>query len=82
MRCYSLDDHGFLEGPRRAGDSNDGWGNIAGYTRVMTTAIALGVSRRGFEEALALGLVLLAIMVVSSIAIKLVGGVRVSWSMD
>lgn len=57
-------------------------GNIAGYTRVMTTAIALGVSRGEFEEALALGLILLAIMVASSIAIKLVGGVKVSWSVD
>jgi len=57
-------------------------GNIAGYTRVMTTAIALGVSRGEFESAMALGLILLAIMVVSSIAIKLAGGARAAWPVD
>ena len=34
-------------------------GNIAGYTRVMTTAIALETSKGDFELALALGVVLL-----------------------
>jgi tungstate transport system permease protein len=36
-------------------------GNIAGYTRVMTTTIALETDKGNFELALALGLVLLAL---------------------
>lgn len=48
-------------------------GNIRGYTRVMTTAIALGVSRGEFEESLALGLALVAIMVAASAALKALG---------
>ena len=36
-------------------------GNIAGYTRVMTTAIALEADKGDFELAVALGIVLLAI---------------------
>jgi len=36
-------------------------GNIAGFTRTMTTAIALETSKGEFEFALALGLVLLAV---------------------
>lgn len=36
-------------------------GNIAGHTRVMTTAIVLETSRGNFEMALGLGLVLLAL---------------------
>lgn len=36
-------------------------GNIAGYTRVMTTTIALETDKGNFELALALGLILLAI---------------------
>ena len=36
-------------------------GNIAGYTRVMTTAIALEADRGDFELAVALGMILLAI---------------------
>lgn len=36
-------------------------GNIAGYTRTMTTAIALETSKGEFELALALGMILLAI---------------------
>jgi tungstate transport system permease protein len=36
-------------------------GNIAGYTRVMTTAIALETDKGNFELALALGIVLLAV---------------------
>lgn len=36
-------------------------GNIAGYTRTMTTAIALETSKGEFETGLALGLMLLAI---------------------
>jgi len=50
-------------------------GNISGYTRVMTTAIALGVVRGEFEEAIVLGLVLMAIMVVISITLKLINKV-------
>jgi len=36
-------------------------GNIAGYTRVMTTTIALETDKGNFEQALALGIILLAI---------------------
>jgi tungstate transport system permease protein len=36
-------------------------GNIAGYTRVMTTTIALETDKGNFELALALGVILLAI---------------------
>jgi len=36
-------------------------GNIAGYTRVMTTTIALETDKGNFELALALGIVLLVI---------------------
>ena len=36
-------------------------GNIAGYTRIMTTAIALETSKGEFELALALGVLLLAV---------------------
>jgi len=50
-------------------------GNISGYTRVMTTAIALGVARGEFEEAITLGLVLMAIMVVISVTLKLINKV-------
>ena len=54
-------------------------GNIRGYTRVMTTAIALEVARGGFEEAIVLGLVLLLITVSISIAVKLLTRVRSTW---
>lgn len=43
-------------------------GNIAGYTRVMTTTIALETDKGNFEFALALGIILLTI----SLAINLV----------
>jgi len=36
-------------------------GNIAGYTRVMTTTIALETDKGNFELAVALGIILLAI---------------------
>ena len=36
-------------------------GNIAGYTRVMTTTIALETDKGNFELALALGIILLLI---------------------
>ncbi len=54
-------------------------GNIAGYTRVMTTAIALETDKGDFSLALALGIVLLSISVVINIALHLVqkrGAVR------
>jgi tungstate transport system permease protein len=49
-------------------------GNIAGYTRTMTTAIALETSRGDLALALGLGLVLIGISVlVSSVAFALAG---------
>jgi tungstate transport system permease protein len=39
-------------------------GNIAGYTRVMTTTIALETDKGNFELALALGIILLTISLV------------------
>ena len=48
-------------------------GNIKGLTRVMTTAIALEISRGGYELALALGGILLAITLAVSVAIRIVG---------
>ncbi len=41
-------------------------GNIEGYTRTMTTAIALETSKGEFEFALALGLILLAVAFVAN----------------
>lgn len=46
-------------------------GNIRGYTRVMTTAIALEVAKGNFEEAAALGLTLLLIVLSVSTVAKL-----------
>ena len=47
-------------------------GNIHGYTRTMTTAIALETSKGEFEFALALGLVLLTVaFIVNGIMLKL-----------
>lgn len=46
-------------------------GNIKGYTRVMTTAIALEISQGRFEEALVLGIALLLLTISISISIKL-----------
>jgi tungstate transport system permease protein len=49
-------------------------GNIAGYTRTMTTAIALETSRGDLALALGLGLVLIGLsMLVSSVAFALAG---------
>jgi tungstate transport system permease protein len=49
-------------------------GNIAGYTRTMTTAIALETSRGDLTLALGLGLVLIGLsMLVSSVAFALAG---------
>jgi tungstate transport system permease protein len=47
-------------------------GNIAGYTRVMTTTIALETDKGNFELALALGIVLLAISLVINLALYMV----------
>ncbi len=46
-------------------------GNIKGYTRVMTTAIALEVARGEFESAITLGVVLVVVVVVASLSIRL-----------
>jgi len=43
-------------------------GNIAGYTRTMTTAVALETSEGNLAMALALGLVLIVISVIVSAA--------------
>jgi len=45
-------------------------GNIRGYTRVLTTAIALEVSKGEFEKAVALGIVLVSITITISIVLK------------
>ncbi|MET1128847.1 MAG: ABC transporter permease [Thermoproteota archaeon] len=46
-------------------------GNIKGYTRTLTTAIALEVSKGEFEDAVALGLVLVAIVAAFSAAARI-----------
>lgn len=56
-------------------------GNIAGYTRVMTTTIALETDKGNFELALALGIILLAISLMINSALHLIqkkGMVRVN----
>jgi tungstate transport system permease protein len=47
-------------------------GNIAGYTRVMTTTIALETDKGNFELALALGIILLALSFVINAALHLI----------
>lgn len=47
-------------------------GNIAGYTRVMTTTIALETDKGNFELALALGIILLAISFLVNFALHFV----------
>jgi len=47
-------------------------GNIAGYTRVMTTTIALETDKGNFELALALGIILLLISFIVNIGLHLV----------
>jgi len=47
-------------------------GNIAGYTRVMTTTIALETDKGNFELALALGIILLAISLMINIGLHYV----------
>jgi tungstate transport system permease protein len=51
-------------------------GNIAGVTRVMTTAIALETSKGDLPLALALGLVLLGVVLVLNVVIGLLRGWR------
>jgi tungstate transport system permease protein len=46
-------------------------GNIAGYTRIMTTAIALETDKGNFELALALGIILLGISLVVNVVFHL-----------
>jgi tungstate transport system permease protein len=43
-------------------------GNIRGYTRVMTTALALEVTKGEFELAIYLGLALLGILIITALA--------------
>lgn len=47
-------------------------GNIAGFTRVMTTTIALETDKGNFELALALGIILLAISLAINSALHLI----------
>lgn len=47
-------------------------GNIAGYTRVMTTTIALETDKGNFELALALGIILLTISAVINLGLHLI----------
>lgn len=47
-------------------------GNIAGYTRVMTTTIALETDKGNFELALALGIILLAVSLFINSALHLI----------
>jgi tungstate transport system permease protein len=47
-------------------------GNIAGYTRVMTTTIALETDKGNFELALALGIILLIISLMINIGLHLI----------
>ena len=47
-------------------------GNIAGYTRVMTTTIALETDKGNFELALALGIILLVISLMINIVLHII----------
>ncbi len=49
-------------------------GNIAGYTRVMTTTIALEADKGNFELAIALGIILLMISLLVNITLYLIQG--------
>jgi tungstate transport system permease protein len=46
-------------------------GNIAGYTRTMTTAIALETAKGTFEVAMALGMILIAIAYMANLGLQL-----------
>jgi len=45
-------------------------GNIAGYTRVMTTAIALETDKGNFELGIVLGIILLALALLANLALR------------
>ena len=47
-------------------------GNIAGYTRVMTTTIALETDKGNFELAIALGIILLTLSLIINMALHLI----------
>ncbi|HEY3347869.1 MAG TPA: ABC transporter permease [Nitrospirota bacterium] len=49
-------------------------GNIGGYTRVMTTTIAMETSKGSFELAIALGVVLLSLAFIINFALRAVQG--------
>jgi len=49
-------------------------GNIAGYTRVMTTTIALEADKGNFELAIALGIILLTISLLVNILLHIIQG--------
>ncbi len=49
-------------------------GNIAGYTRVMTTTIALEADKGNFELAIALGIILLTISLLVNIILHVIRG--------
>lgn len=49
-------------------------GNIAGRTRVLTTAIVLETRQGGFELALALGVILLGLSFISNLFMVLAQG--------
>jgi tungstate transport system permease protein len=51
-------------------------GNIAGYTRTMTTAIALETSKGDLPLALGLGIVLLALTLAINTAARMIGRAR------
>jgi tungstate transport system permease protein len=54
-------------------------GNIEGFTRVMTTAIALETSAGNLPLALALGLVLMAIVLAVNALAQGVRGLAMRW---
>ena len=55
-------------------------GNIEGYTRVMTTAIALETSKGDLPLALALGMVLMTIVVVVNALAQGLRGAAARWA--
>jgi len=58
-------------------------GNIAGYTRVMTTTIALETDKGNFELAIALGIILLMLsLVINAILHSIQGPPKKSWDLS
>ncbi|HEX9861347.1 MAG TPA: ABC transporter permease [Nitrospirota bacterium] len=55
-------------------------GNIAGYTRVMTTAIAMETGKGSFATAIALGIVLLMVAFAVNILLHLAQGGARTWA--